>query len=260
MRIQSSDPTQEIYSSKLKMYEFTKWHRARRGKVKTGLPVICCGWGTLQVSRENREKYGMDGIDFVKQTIDQMGRVPEVVGIDVYGGTYGKPSTTPGPHYINDMKIIDYLLKVGVKKVMPGTSHDEFRMNHFPGTGPFVRKSIKFLEKLYKLWGKNLMLAYIHPDAYRDATETGGEIASWIIEHDIPAIIMCGYTWLFDNDHPMNNGVWTSRDGNHPQELMSQYVSTFGFGTGLGGIKGLEYGSLGLAEDFGYKFATLSLS
>ena len=251
------------------VYEFNRWHYLRRGKLYSNLPLLVDGWQTLQTDwRENFPGANI-GIDYAKGVMDKIGRVPEVITATIYdGSSYVHPGKgEPKTRYLKDMKIIESLMNLGVKNIIVGNAGAEIRFNHIESTPQFVGRSIEYLSKIYKIWGKKLWVAISHPDHYRDMME-GGEIASWLSERSIPNIIMCGYTWLYDLNNPTNaywknkdqevGGMWSEINQKHIRPMMSSYIKTFNAGSGLGGKTGLRHDSARLAKKFGYKFATVS--
>ncbi len=263
---------EQCNNSSIPVYEFNRWHRLRRGQVYSDLPLIVDSWQDLQTDWDKKFPGAPTGIEYAKGAIDKSGRVPEVITATIYDGrNYVHPGIgNPGKTYLKDMKIIEQLFDMGVENIMIGNAGPEIRFSHIESDSRFINQSLKFLNRIYKIWGSKLWVAIAHPDHYRDYM-TGGKIAQWLAEHQVPDMIMCGYTWLFDKDHPVN-AVWApKREQDHPDyklwrelynnhltEQMSEYIKKFTAGTGLAGRDGLYDNSLKKAEKYGHKFATVS--
>ena len=260
---------EQCNSSSIPIYEFTRWHHLRRKRIYSDLPLIVDGWSTLQTEWPAG---GPAGIEYAKWAIDESGRIPDVIAVAVHDGrNYVHPgSGEPGKSYLKDVKMIEQLIDLGVEKVIVGNAGAEIRFSHIESNPKFIKQSLKFLDRLYKVWGSKLWVAVAHPDHYRDYM-TGGNIAEWLAEHQVPNMIMCGYTWLFDKDHPINAiwgpkrephhpdyKLWRELYDNHITEQMSEYIKRFTAGTGLAGKNGLYSDSIRKAEKYGYEFATVS--
>ena len=104
----------------------------RRGQVYSDMPLITDSFNDLQVNWAKNFPGANIGIDYATNAIEKIGRIPEIVTVSIYNGTsYLRPGDgNPNTRYKKDIKIIDQLLKLGVKKIIVGNAGAEIRYNH----------------------------------------------------------------------------------------------------------------------------------
>ena len=270
-RSELSRLVEECKNANIPVYEFLRWHHLRRNKVGgSGLPLIVDGWANLQTDWSINFPGAPVGLDYAKDAMEKSGRIPEAICVSIYdGSSYLRPGEgKPSKNYPKDIKMIEGLLKMGIQYVMIGNAGAEIRFNHLPGQSQFTNRSIEFIDKLRRLWGNRLWVAVSHSDTRRDILHSNGEVTSWMADNNITNVSMCGYSWLYDLDHPVNM-IWKRKDEANPGlgysrlnqsdlSLISSYIKMGSFGTGLGGKTGLRHDSPSLASKFGFKFATVS--